>query len=119
MAGRAVQRIIPDSFLPWREPDADVGFGCVNSAIHLAVICPEEERTVRHYAAISINPIVNEDNKWEVFRYKIPSVTTFPIRKCNGNMVKDILPVGTYPRDKIFNNPFLAPPPLLTACTAL
>jgi hypothetical protein len=34
-------------------------------------------------------------------------------------MLQDILPVLLYPRDNIFDNPFLAPPPLLATLTAL
>jgi hypothetical protein len=91
----------------------------VNSAIHPPVICPEEERTVCHHPAISIHPIVNADNTWKIFGYKTPSVTMFSVKEGKGNVLKDILPVVMYPRNQIFNNPFLAPPPLLTAFTAL
>jgi hypothetical protein len=41
------------------------------------------------------------------------------MRECEGNVLEDILTAGMYPRDEIFNNPFLAPSPLLTAFTAL
>jgi hypothetical protein len=47
------------------------------------------------------------------------SVTTFPLRECKGNVPENILTVSNNPRDKIFNNPFLAPSPLFTAFTTL
>jgi len=43
----------------------------------------------------------------------------FSVGECKGNVLKDILPVGMYPRNKIFNYPFLAPSPFLTAFTTL
>jgi hypothetical protein len=91
----------------------------VNPAIHLPVICPEEEGTVCHCPVFSIHPIINADNIGKVCEYKTLPVTTFPMRECKENVLEDILPVCIYPRDEIFNNPFLAPPPLLTAFTAL
>jgi hypothetical protein len=91
----------------------------VNPAIHLPVICPEEEGTVCHCPVFSINPIINADNIGKVFRYKIPSITAFSAGEGKGNVLEDILTACIYPRDEIFNNPFLAPPPLLTAFTTL
>jgi hypothetical protein len=91
----------------------------VNSAIHLPVISPEEKGTVCHRPAIGIHPIINTDNIRKICEYETISVTMFPMRECEGNVLEDILTAGMYPRDEIFNNPFLAPSPLLTAFTAL
>ena len=118
-ACRAVQRIITDSFTPGCESDADFRFGIMDFTIYLSIICPKEKRAVCENPAVSIYPIVNADNLRKVLKYKIPSVAMFPVRKFQRNVLKDILPVGINPRDKVFDNPFLAPPPLLTTLTAL
>ena len=61
-ACRAVQRIITNSLVPWRETYADFRLGAMNFTVNLPVLCPKEERAVPQCPAILIYPVVDTDN---------------------------------------------------------
>ncbi len=50
---------------------------------------------------------------------EISPAAPFSSPKCQGDMLQDILAILPDPRDDIFNNPLLAPSPLLAAPSAL
>ncbi|MDD1695794.1 MAG: hypothetical protein LUQ54_02740 [Methanoregula sp.] len=115
----AVQGVITNSFLPWRESDADLRFGIMNFTIDFPVIGSGKKRTMRQYSAIRIYPIVNTDNISKVQKCETPSIAAFPVFKFQRNMLQNILAVGMNPRDDIFDNSPLPPSPLLATFTTL
>jgi len=65
-ACRAVQRIVPDALVPWRETYAELRLGAMNFTVNLPVLCPEEERAVPQCPAILTYPVVDTDNMGKV-----------------------------------------------------
>ena len=51
-ACRAVQRIVTDGLIPWRETYTDFRLGVMDFAIYLPVVCPDEKRAVPDLYAV-------------------------------------------------------------------
>jgi len=118
-ACRAVQRIITDTLLPWREPDADSWLGFMNVTVYFPVSRPPKERAMVQRPAIRRCPIVNADDARQIIFSDLPPVAPLSIRKRYRDILEDIVTVCLYPRENIFNNPLLVPSPLLATATAL
>ena len=91
----------------------------MNFTVNLPILCPEEERAVPQCPAILTYPVVDTDNVGKVLFRNIPSIAPFSVIKRQGNVLQDIPAALRDPRDDIFDDALLAPPPLLAAPAAL
>jgi len=91
----------------------------MDPAVCLPVICPEEERAVPDLPALYRDPVVNAGDVREIFNRHIQPVLFCPIIEPDPYVLQDIFSALRDPRDDIFDNPLLPPPPLLAAPSAL
>lgn len=104
---------------PGFKSHADRRFGIVDPAVNLVVLTSLEEGARGEFFPAGIHPVVNTGNTLKVFRYKTCSSAGTAVSKADQDVVEDILPAPMNPGYKIFSNPFLVPPPLLAALSAL
>ena len=107
---------------PGGKSDTDRRFGIVNPAVYLPVFFPEIKRAVVQWTTVRIHPVRNVDNSREIIKgdlRDIPPSALPAIAKPDCHVPEDIKAPGNDPGNKVFNDPFLVPPPLLAACAAL
>jgi hypothetical protein len=91
----------------------------MDPAIYFPVTGTKEERTVLYRPALRIYPVIDPGNTGQVIRCEILSGAPLPSGTCDTNVREDIRAVVLYPGYEIFDNAFLAPPPLLAAPATL
>jgi len=91
----------------------------MDPAVCLPVISKKEERAVPDLPALYRDPVVDAGDVREIFNRHIQPVLFSPVNKPDAYMLQDIFSALRDPRDEIFDNPLLPPPPLLTAPSAL
>jgi hypothetical protein len=91
----------------------------MDQAIYFPVAGTKEERTILYRPAFRIYPVIDPGNMWQVIHCEILSGAPLLSGTRDTNMREDIRAIVLYPGYDVFDNAFLAPPPLLAAPAAL
>lgn len=116
---RAVEGIVPYTFVPGSEPDADRRFGVVDPGVDLIVGSPVIKRAMGECPSIRVYPVINSGHLREIDKREVSARLPPASRKTDPYMQEDVLAVIPDPWDKILRYPVLAPSPLLATLPAL
>lgn len=91
----------------------------MNIAVHFPVFRFAVERAMVQYTAIRCYPIIDAEDIWQIIDPDLSPVAASSVHQRYRDKLEDIVTVCFYPRENIFDNSLLVPPPFLTTATAL
>jgi hypothetical protein len=91
----------------------------MDPAVYPAIVPPFEERAGVAFFSVRPDPVIDPFDAGQIFFCHASGRGVLSIGKADEDMGEDVLTVPLNPWHKIIRDPFLVPPPLLAALSAL